>query len=237
MNNETANAEVTNVELPPTTPEVTPQAPAAAPVIIPKMDLHTVAVAIAAAIPELQVRPTDSTGYRVLGTAQNTDLNWKKGLFYQLSHYAKGLVFELRLYSVKKGAHLEAYAPMFKKFASEKIAYEPLNFACKLRIKMPSTLGEAGMVAAAQEFYTLVEPTVAEVRLLLKDSDFVSKKETKAVPPVAAAPVTESTAEAPAAETAPVAEAPAAAETTAEIPAAAPAVVKQAAKKNHGKRK
>lgn len=182
-----------------------------------KVDLHTAAMAIAEKLGNLVVRPTDSAGYRILGTKENTDLNWRKGLFYVVNQYSKGFNLEMQAYSVKKGAHLAEFNPKFQPLgntatdAGDQIAYEKFGLACRLRIKLPYATGLEEMVKKAESFIKAVEPTVAEVRALLKDEDFikapkkvVSKKETPA-------PVT-----APVTEVKPV-------ETKAEVPAEAPA--------------
>ena len=220
MNTDTTATNVEVVE--------TPVAVAAAPVIV-KLDLAETAGKIAAANQFLVVRPTESTGYRILGTVENTDLNWKKGLFYVLNCFSKGFNLEMQAYSVKGGAHLAEFRSKFEDFASEKISIEKFGYAFRLRVKLPFAMGEEAMIAAATEFIALIDPEVQATRLLLKDEDFVSKKESKAkakleaeaAKAAAAAPVaTEPVAEAPAQETpAPTAEAP------------APAVVSKAAKK------
>lgn len=203
------STENTNVEV---TAEVKP---------IVTLDLHETATKIAAGVPGLKVRATNSKGYRCIVTEANEDLNWKKGLFFQLNPNAKGFVFELELYSVKGGAHLAEVAPRFAKFASTEIACLKKGFACRLSMKLPFALGEEAIVAKAVEMINLVNPEVEAVRAELKDEDFVSKKESKAKAPVAAE--------------APAAEAPTAEPTTPEAPA--PQAVAKAAKKNHGKRK
>jgi len=219
-----------------------------------KVDLHVAAMAIAEKLGNLVVRPTDSTGYRILGTKENTDLNWRKGLFYVVNQYSKGFNLEMQAYSVKKGAHLAEFNPKFQPLggtsteAGDQIAYEKFGLACRLRIKLPYAAGLEEMVKKAESFIKAVEPTVEAVRALLKDEDFikapkkvVSKKETPVAPAaVAAAPVaeekpdetkaelpTEAPAEAPVQE--PVKEEP-----KGETPA--PKVTNKAAKKN-GKRK
>lgn len=220
---------------------VTPTAEVKAPEPV-KVGLHETATKIAELMGDLVVRPTDSTGYRILGTKENTDLNWRKGLFYVVNQYSKGFNLEMQAYSVKKGAHLAEFNPKFQPLgntateAGDQISYEKFGLACRLRIKLPFAAGMDEMLKKAQAFIKAVEPTVAEVRALLKDEDFikapkkvVSKKET---PVVAAAP-----AEAPAA--APVVEAPAATAPVEEVvatdTAAAPVVVEPTKKVTGGK--
>lgn len=156
-----------------------------------KIDLHDAAVAIAAKLENLVVRPTNSTGYRILGTKENTELNWRKGLFYVLNQYSKGFNLEMQAYSVKKGAHLAEFNPKFQALggkttsAGDSITCEKFGLASRLRIRLPFSVGLDEMVKKAESFIKEVEPTVNEVRALLKDEDFikapkkvVSKKET-----------------------------------------------------------
>lgn len=212
-----------------------------------KLDLHTTAVAIAEKVGTLTVRPTNSTGYRCLVPCENIELNWRKGLFYEVNQYAKGFTFEMKAYSVKKGAHLAEFNPMFQKLdqivteAGDKIQFEKLGLACRLRIKLPFSLGLETILTKAAALVKAVNPTVEEVRALLKDEDFikvgkkvVSKNETPAVDPAAPATdtvqVEEHKGEAPAVE-------PTKEEPKAEEQPATPKVQAKAAAKKNGKRK
>jgi len=216
-NTVTENAEIVNTEVKVETPAVVP------------VSVQELAEGVVAVLPILMVRPTESKDYRILGTVAKSEMNWRKGLIYQVLSYSKGLILEAQLYSVKKGAHLAEYKGKFEALITEEIQCLPKGLACRLKIKLPLALGKDGMVAKAVEFINLVEPHFEEVRELLKDEDFLSKKEIAALAKAAApAKVEEPAAEAPATE-------PAVTEPTAEAPA--PTVVKQAAKKNHGKRK
>jgi hypothetical protein len=225
MSNETLN---TNVEVATTVPVVaTPKT----------MTLQEGAEKIVSQVDFLAIRPTKSTTYRVMGSKENADLNFKKGLFFSLKNYAKGFVLNLELYSTKKSAHLAQFNDKMRAFAKENIKCSAEGFAVRLHTNLAFADGEEKMIAQAVAFINLLEPAINECRAALKDEDFVSKKESKAVAPEAAAPAAEAPVipEEPKAETQP--EAPAAEATVVEeTPAAAPVIVTKAAKKN-GKRK
>lgn len=214
--------------------------------VVVKLELHATALAIAEKVGHLMVKPTNSTGYRCLVPRENVELNWRKGLFYEVNQYAKGFTFEMKAYSVKKGAHLAEFNPMFQKLdqivteAGDKIQFEKLGLACRLRIKLPFSLGLEAILTKAAALVKAVNPTVEEVRALLKDEDFikvekksekkvVSTSETPAEAPVAAATdtaqVEEHKDEAPAVEP------------KAEVQPAAPKVQTKPAAKKNGKRK
>lgn len=147
-------------------------AEATAPVVkveVPKIPIKEAAAAIAAAVPGLKVRETKSTTYQVIGTSENTEDNWKKGLFFEVSQYAAGLLVELKLYSPKKSAHLAEFKGEFNQFAGAKIGEAvveqlPCGLATRLRVKFPFALGLETIVAQSLEFIALVSPTVEAVR-------------------------------------------------------------------------
>lgn len=208
---ETPVVETTKVE----TPEVKVQV----------LTIPEVAAAIVKANPELVIHENEATGYKCLITAEKTDLNWKKGLIWNVNCFSKGFNFEFQLYSSKKGAHLVEFVDRFKALANDKIKAENMGLTIRLRIKLPMSLGLDEIVKQATDLIKLVEPVANEVRALLKDEDFVSKKETSKAKKVEEQPK----AEDPAKVEEPAVEAPAA---EAEVPVTQPKIVEKAAKKS-----
>lgn len=136
---------------------------------VPKIPLADAAAAIAAAFPGLEVRKTDSTTYRIIGTVVDGDVNWKKGLIYVVNTYATGIRIELQLYSPKKSAHLAAFKDEFNQFAGAKIGDEtveqlPFALATRLRVKLPFALGLEKIAENGAAFIALVNETVEAVR-------------------------------------------------------------------------
>lgn len=163
-----------------------------------KIGLNDLAVAIASAFTDqtLVVRKTDSDSYRIIGTAENGDINWKKGLIYVVNQYATGSRIELQLYSPKKGAHLAEFKDEFNEFSGAKIGEEtieqlPFGLATRLRVKLPHALGIEKAAELGAAFIKLVNSKVEEIRAKITLPEKVAKK----APKVKAAPA-ESKAEA-----------------------------------------
>jgi len=154
-------------------------------VAVIKIGVPEAAEAIAKAFAGLVVQKTESKNYRILGTEVDTDLNWKKGLIYQVYSDASNIRLEMQLYSAKKGAHLVEFVPRFNQFNGAKVGdlvveQAPKGLATLLRIKLPYALGLEGIAAAAAEFLALVNPEVEAVRALVPVAPKKEKKAKKA---------------------------------------------------------
>jgi len=156
--------------------------PAAAKVEVIKVGVPEAAAAIAAAVKGLEVRPTDSKTYRILGTVVDGDVNWKKGLIYVVNAGAKAIRLELQLYSPKKSAHLAEFKDRFNQFAGtvidgQTVEQAAFGLATRLRIELPYALGVEGIAALGAKFLALVNAEVEAVRALIT---LAPKKEKKA---------------------------------------------------------
>ena len=183
----------TTPEVPPVT-VITPPPAKVAKVVVAKVEipLATVAQAIATANSQLAVRFTKSPGYRILGTKENTEENWKKGLFYILKPNSKGFFIELQLYSCNGGAHLAEFKDRFAKFGDKDVGenaenltkFSKLGYASRVRMNLPSAKGLEDIVDKATKFINLLEEEVKAVRALV-----ILAPPKKAAAPAAVAPV------------------------------------------------
>lgn len=178
MNGDTVEQQSSEVQVQNETPVATPPA-------VVKIGLNDLAVAIAAASAlALEVRKTDSDSYRIIGTKENGDVNWKKGLIYVVNQYATGSRIELQLYSPKKGAHLAEFKDEFNQFNGAKIGEEaveqlPFGLATRLRVKLPHVLGLEKAAALGAEFIALVNDKVEEIRGKITLPEKAAKKPAK----------------------------------------------------------
>lgn len=159
---------------------------AAAKVEVIKVGVPEAAAAIAAAVEGLEVRPTDSKTYRILGTVVAGDVNWKKGLIYVVNAGAKAIRLELQLYSPKKSAHLAEFKDRFNQFAGtvidgQTVEQAAFGLATRLRIELPYALGIEGIAALGAKFLALVNPEVEAVRALVPVAPKKEEKKAKKV--------------------------------------------------------
>lgn len=132
----------------------------------------------------LEVRQTDSNSYRIIGTKENGNINWKKGLIYVINKYATGNHIELQLYSPKKGAHLAEFKDEFNQFNGVKIGEESVEqlafgLATRLRLKLPCALGLEKAAELGAEFIKLVNGKVEEIRAKITLPEKPAKKSAK----------------------------------------------------------
>ena len=180
INVETVKTETANTEVEVTkTEEVIKEtvmnspAPASLPEI-PKMPtpvkaitMEELAMAVAKECDDLVMRQTTGTSYKHLGTKVDGEVNFKKGMFYEIVPNAKGLTMNMLAYSTKQGAHLVEFRPMVEKLIGDGISIGNKGLAWKLFIKLPHELGLDGMVKSFKKFHEKINPTIEEIRKLV----------------------------------------------------------------------
>jgi hypothetical protein len=176
---------------------MTETAPAAKPEVkkveVVKIPLADGVVAVAASFPGLAVKPTTSETYKIITTAEDGDVNFKKGVFFNLNSSATAFNLELQLYSTKGGAHLVQFVPKFDEFDGveidgQKIEKQKMGLAARLRIKLPYALGLEGVAALAAKFFALVNPVAEAIRAEVKVEQKAKKEPKKAKAEKAEAP-------------------------------------------------
>ena len=177
MSIETIN-ETVATQTPATEVPQTPAAPAPAPVIV-KINPKTAAAALVEKT-TLAVNPCGTEAYTCFTTKENSKLNWRKGIIWQITRYATGINFEFRLYSAKQSAHLAEFKDKADALIAEGMTKVKLGLASRYYIKLSDADGEEKAVEKMVALVNVGEPIAQEIRAALKDEDFVSKKETKA---------------------------------------------------------
>ena len=113
---------------------------------------------------DLVVRQTTGTSYKHLGTKVDGEVNFKKGMFYEVVTNSKGLTVNMLAYSTKQGAHLVEFRPLVEKLIGDGITIGNKGLAWKLVINLPNTLGLEKMVAEFKKFHEKINPTIEAIR-------------------------------------------------------------------------